>query len=89
MKKATTIAQGIADRFGNDGQRWHAHGAALVATIQHEGGNLRGSVFVFADGSGIGCNGGAWDVVTLDGDVWRSVEQDGTLNPNGWTFPRA
>lgn len=92
MQKATTIAQGIADRFNNDGDRWHdADGARLVdvvdaarAKVEHYGS---ARVCVFEDGSGIAMCGGAWDVVAIvEPTVWRSVEQDGTVNRNGWTL---
>ena len=67
-----TAAEGIANRFNNDGQCWRdSSGVRIYDIVQANAasvcGVLRGNVgdserFEFADGSAIVITGGGWDM---------------------------
>jgi len=86
----STIALTVSAIFNDDGQfsrldNGHKldnvaddHGGALHKTTERDD-----VVFIFPDGSAIGCTGDGWDIVHLDADAETPTYRNGS---GDWTF---
>lgn len=91
--KKNTIANRIAARFGDDGQRWvNDNGEDLVSVLVKESRSWEGEVgyrlYIFSDGSAILRAVSGWDVMARSGrgGIWKSVDLHGNIVQGGWSF---
>ena len=86
-----TIANLIAARFHDDGQRFRDNlGVSIEDTCLAQASSVHAygddRVYVFADGSALAVTEGGWDVVVPYLGGWASAARDGTPDPRAFTF---